>query len=216
MSDHHKQFISIRVRLLLTLLGVVICLQASSTWLHYTTQKKQLQQQLEYRVTLIRNSLKDKGSVHIKNLARRTKESIASFDFFGITQTLRQAVNIEPELDYAILMDVSGVAYVHTKYPKLQNQVLKGAQDQFAAAVNEQTIKEYRQGNTSILEFILPIQISTEPWGVLRLGISLKQLQQEIIRSKKEIDNTIHDMIVQMILNATLLSIIGIIIVSDV
>ncbi|MGV6827145.1 MAG: ATP-binding protein [bacterium] len=210
-----KRFISIRVQLLLILLGLLIALQISSTFLQYETQKEFLQRELAARETYIRDGLTDKANVLLNNLARQTEESIASFDFFGITQNLQEAVNGESELklDYAILMDASRMAYVHTKSPKLQNTILDTEEDQFASAVNDQTVVEYKINGTPVMEFMVPLQISTEPWGVLRLGVSLEELQQEIARSEQEIDREINTMIVKFILNGIALIAIGAIII---
>jgi len=135
-----------RMQLLLILVGVIVALQISSTWLQYVAQKEYMQNELQERASYIRDGLTDKANVLLNNIARETEESIAAFDFFGITRTLQQIVQPEAELqlEYAILMDASRMVYVHTKRPDLQNTVLNNKEDLFAAGVTETTVRESR------------------------------------------------------------------------
>ncbi len=210
-SNPSKRFISMRMQLLLILVSVIVALQISSTWLQYVAQKEYMQNELQERASYIRDGLTDKANVLLNNIARETEESIAAFDFFGITRTLQQIVQPEAELqlDYAILMDASRMVYVHTKRPGLQNTILNNKEDLFAVGVTETTVREYKHGDTVILEFIKPLQISTEPWGVLRLGVSLSQLEEEIARSKEEIDEKLNGMVLRFMLHGLALVIIG-------
>lgn len=209
--ETHKRFVSIRVQLLLIMVGVIVALQASSTWLQYVAQKEYMQNELKDRASYIRDGLADKANVLLNNLARETEESIAAFDFFGITRTLQQIVQPEAELqlDYAILMDASRMVYVHTRKPDLQNTILDGDADLFAVLATKTTVREYKHGGVAILEFIKPLQISTEPWGVLRLGVSLSQLEKEIAVSKADIDNKLNDILLRFIIHGLALVIIG-------
>ena len=49
------------------------------------------------------------------------------------------------------------------------------------------TVMTYREGDESIIEIVNPLQISTAPWGVLRLIYTLKLLENEIEISRKQI-----------------------------
>jgi signal transduction histidine kinase/DNA-binding NarL/FixJ family response regulator len=209
--ESHKRFISIRVQLLLIMVGVIVALQVSSTWLQYVAQKEYMQNELKDRASYIRDGLTDKANVLLNNIARETEESIAAFDFFGITQTLQQIVRPEAELqlDYAILMDASRMVYVHTKQPDLQNTILNDEESLFAVGVTKTRVREYKHDGVAIMEFIKPLQISTEPWGVLRLGVSLSQLEKEIAVSKEDINKKLNDIILRFIIHGLALVIIG-------
>ncbi|MBE9562691.1 MAG: HAMP domain-containing protein, partial [Proteobacteria bacterium] len=60
-----------------------------------------------------------------------------------------------------------------------------------------------------VIEFIRPIQVSTEPWGVLRLGFSMARVVKEITRSKQELDKQIQWMIIKSVIMAVGFLIIG-------
>ncbi|MBT7408466.1 MAG: SpoIIE family protein phosphatase [Methylococcales bacterium] len=209
----NKRFISIRLRLMFALLGMIFCLQFISTLLQYFDQRTQSKQALERRVFLIKSHLNDKGNLLAKSLLKQSEESVASFNFFGITKILEEAVLSDKALDYAILMNKSRIAFAHTAKPQLQSQILEEQSDYFAANVMTRQIKEYDQQGNTVLEFIEPLVISTEPWGVLRLGISLKQLQNEIDQSTKNSEQRIKNIILKSILTALILAVLGLAIV---
>ena len=59
-----------------------------------------------------------------------------------------------------------------------------------------------RTATDPIIEIVNPLQISTEPWGVLRIIYTLKVLQDEIQRSRRRIRNEIKRMVVRSILTS--------------
>jgi len=62
----------------------------------------------------------------------------------------------------------------------------------------------YREGDESIIEIVNPLQISTAPWGALRLIYTLKLLENEIEISRKQIRQEIKRMIYRSILTSLL------------
>jgi len=95
----------------------------------------------------------------------------------------------------------------------LQQEILSSDEDIFTASQKKATINQYKKEDDSFLEFIVPICISTAPWGVLRLGFSLKLLNSEIANSRKEIRKQHKDMVIRSILTSVVFVVIGIIIV---
>jgi len=62
----------------------------------------------------------------------------------------------------------------------------------------------YQEGDEPIIEIVRPLQISTQPWGVLRLIYTLDILQKEIAASREQIRNEIKGMIYRSVLTALL------------
>jgi len=60
----------------------------------------------------------------------------------------------------------------------------------------------YKDDDESVIEIAHPIQISTQPWGVLRLIYTLSQLDKEIEASQKQIQQEIGKMVYKSIWTA--------------
>ncbi|RZV66893.1 MAG: HAMP domain-containing protein, partial [Candidatus Scalindua sp. SCAELEC01] len=130
-----------------------------------------------------------------------------------ITRVLNKAVDDDKDLMYAILMDYSARSYVNTLKPELEQVILSGREDLFAASKTKAIVHEYEKGKVPFMEFIVPIKVSANPWGVLRLGFSLHKLHEEIAQSRIEILQQARNIIVRSVLTSLIFLIIGVAIV---
>jgi nitrogen fixation/metabolism regulation signal transduction histidine kinase len=110
-------------------------------------------------------------------------------------------------------MDADRMVQIHTQHPELELETLSAVEDKFAVKQEQPTRQILIKKGEEIVEFITPIQISTEPWGVLRLGFSMAKVAAEIAQSHKEIDEQIRGMIVKSVITAMIFLLGGFIIV---
>ena len=193
---------SIQWKLLLTMIGFVVVLVASLTFVQIRAQKRILEKELERRIELMNKNLSDRGKTLSDNLGRQAENDIASFNLSYVTELIKKAVNEDKELAYAILMASDRTAYIHTLRPELQQEILSEDEDQFAASQEAATINEYERNDDSFLEFIVPLRVSIEPWGVLRLGFTLDFLNEEIVNSRTEIAKQARDMFIRSVMTS--------------
>ncbi len=199
----------IRWKLISTMTGLIIGLVTILTFLQISSQKEILEKDLLRRISLMRENLIEQGKSLSDNLARQAENGIASFNLSNVTEIINKSVDEHKEMNYAILMDYSRRAYIHTLRPELEQELLSYKEDWYAANQSKATINEYNKDNNILAEFIVPINISTEPWGVLRLGFSLNSLNEEIISSKNEISKQIKDIITWSIITSIIFIFIG-------
>jgi methyl-accepting chemotaxis protein len=81
---------------------------------------------------------------------------------------------------------------------------LSGERDKAAIKKTAMAEMEYREADGPVIEIVKPVQISTNPWGVLRLVFTLEHFDAEIESSKKQIRLETN----RMIRNAILTSLI--------
>ena len=199
----------IRWKLLSAMIGLIVGLLMTLTFIQISVQNKVLEKELGRRIDLMKSTLVEQGKILSDNLARQTENGIASFNFSNVTEVIKKTVKEYQSLHHIILMDSSGVAYTHTSKPELQQEKLLADEDVFAVSQTAATINEYEKDGTSFLEIIVPISIGAGQWGVLRLGFSLDVLNQEIIKSRHEIRKKIEEMAVRSILALVLFAAIG-------
>ncbi len=183
----------IRWKLLTTMMGLIIGLVVTLTAIELVLQKKSLENELNKRIELMKANLLERGSALSNLLLAQVENDVASFNFSHIKVTLDNAVKESPLLTYGILMNTEGVVFIDTAHPDLQQEVLDDEPSRFALAQHNLTHREYPALN--ITEFILPIHFSNKLWGVLRLGLTMQDLQKEIARSKDDIAATIHGLL---------------------
>ncbi|MEK6728424.1 MAG: histidine kinase dimerization/phospho-acceptor domain-containing protein, partial [Planctomycetota bacterium] len=203
----------IRWKLLTTMIGLIVGLLLTFTFLQISTQKDILEKELERRICLMKKNLVEQGALLSDNLARQTEEGIASFNFSHATEIIKKTVSDHEELSYIILMDSSCVAHTHTLQPELQQERLTADEDTFASVQDKAVINEYEKGGKQFMEMIVPLNVGTGKWGALRLGFSLDVLHKEIELSNKEIRKKIQEIIIRSIITAVLFIIIGAVVV---
>ncbi len=209
MKEQFRIKRGIRWKLVSTMIGLIISLVAILTFLQISSQKRILEKDLLRRISLMRENLIDRGKSLSDNLARQAENGIASFNLSNVTEIISKSVDEHKEMNYAILMDYSRRAYIHTLRPELEQELLSYKEDWYAANQSKATINEYNKDNNILAEFIVPINVSTEPWGVLRLGFSLNSLNKEIISSKNEISKQTKDIITGSIITSIIFIFIG-------
>lgn len=205
---------SIRSKLTAAMLGLIVAVAMILTFTQISLHKEILGKELDKRIVLMKEKLASRGETLAANLAEQVQNNIATLNFSGAAELLRKVVDEDRYLHYAILMDSSRTAWLHTLQPDLEQETLAETQDIFAASQKQKNVQEYPLGNTTILEFITPIQVSAQPWGVLRLGFMLDLLNREIAISRSEIFQQTHNSVTRAIIFTTLILLVGVIIVA--
>jgi|GEM_PF-1676804 len=185
---------SIKWKLMFLMTVLMVGLVAILTYMQISSQNRLLKSELDKRIEIMKENLIERGKTFISNLSRQVENDIAGFNFSGATESVKDRVEHTGEIKYAILTDRSGVAFVHTLKPELLQSRLTDGRTENALKYKEKTVTEHKEGNESVIEISDPVQISTEPWGVLRLIYTLKHLDREIESSKKQIENEIRKM----------------------
>jgi PAS domain S-box-containing protein len=187
------KLIGIITVLIVSLVGILSYIQVSS-------QKRTLERELNSKIELMRENLIERGKSYITNLSQQVENDIAAFNFSGVMQAVKDSVDNNEEIKYAILMDSSGKAVIHTQQPELVQTELTTMRDQEALKLKKLSVVSYEENNETVIEIAKPIQISTEPWGVLRLVYTLELLESAIGIYREQISKEINLMIFRSVM----------------
>ncbi len=177
----------IRQKLMTTLTLLMLSLLVILTYSQISSQERLMERELNKRIQLMKESLTERGKYFITHLSKQAEKNIASFNFSSLMEDVHQSVENNEEAEYAILMNASGIAFIHTLNPDLARTELTGEKDKEALARTEMGVTEYHDGEESLIEIAMPLQISTTPWGVMRVIFTLKHLDTEIKDSNRQI-----------------------------
>lgn len=183
---------------MLLMLGFTIIL----TYLQILSQENLLRVELAKRIELMKEKITAKGENIITSLTHQVEKDIAEYNFSGLMEDVNRSVKENRELMYAILTNTSNIIFVHTQKPELARTKLERSGDKAAEPVTGLIVNEYKKGDASLLEIINPVQISTEPWGVLRIYLSLDNLEKEIEKSVYQIEYQKKQMIKKAVLTS--------------
>lgn len=209
MIEQIKVKRSIRWKILSLMIALIVSMLAMFTFVLIRSQKAFIENELNVRIDLIKENLVEKGKTLSDNLAFQVEDAIASFNLMSIIKQTEKAVQKQKDLDYIILTDYKGVAHIHTKRSQLQGALLDSEEDRYAIQQTEATINEFKKYGNPFMEFIVPLEISDELWGVLRLGYSLEELNKVIYNSKVKIRRQIEGIIIRSVFTAIVILIIG-------
>lgn len=180
----HRVKNSIRWKLLSALLGSVVILVVAITALELALEKKTLETELAHRIALMKENLVERSKGLSGLLLTQVENEVASFNFSQIQKLIKTSIDESPLLEYAILVNTEGRAFIDTQHPEREQEILTTEADRYALNQEAQTWLEY--AGTNSIEYILPIHFGATRWGVLRLGYTMQPLLQEIARSRAE------------------------------
>ncbi len=183
---------------------LVFALVSVLSYIQISNQRKILEEDLNKRIALMKANLIERGKSFVGNLSHQIENDLAAFNLSGVMQALTESVENSKEIKYAILMDTSGVVFMDTHRPDLIQTQLTGDRDKNALAKRQVAVITCEEGDESVIEIVQPLQISTAPWGVLRLIYTLKFLDEEIESSRKQIRQEIEGMIYRSLLTSLL------------
>lgn len=190
---------SLRWKLIAVMTFLVVGLTSGLTYFYIASQQQVLDSELQLRINLAEEKLISRGGAIVNNLSNQVQNGLATVNLSHISEILLESVQKDPDLHYAILADSSGRAYIHTLKPELELAVLQQQEDLFALQQKQPVSYQHEQFGAEVIEFIAPIRISAEPWGVLRLGFSKDALKQEIIGFQKNHDRRLQTQIMRSV-----------------
>lgn len=209
MTEKHLIKTSIRLKLLFTLIGLIVGLLAILTLVQTFYQEKILKREMEVRIALMKENLVERGKTLSDYLSRHVENGMTSYNISSITEIINKSVNEDENLEYVILEDYSSKAYIHTLYPGLENEILLDQESSFAVKQSKANMNEFTKNGDSFLEFIVPINIGMNPWGVLRIGFSLRLLNKKIANSRIDFLKQSREIMVWTVVTAIIFTFIG-------
>ncbi|MFK5970044.1 MAG: adenylate/guanylate cyclase domain-containing protein [Candidatus Marithrix sp.] len=199
----------IRWRLLSIMLSLIIAVLFTLTYVQIWSKQHILEKELTNRELLLRENNLQREQTLSNNIANQVEIEIAAFNFSTISDLIHNAVRNNEDLIYGMLMSMEQEVYIHTLKPELELEFLTDKEDRFAVEQKHAAQQKLIFDGMKITEFIRPVQISTRPWGVLRLGFSMAKVVEEIEKSKRELNEQLRWMITQSVIMAIIFLIIA-------
>jgi len=154
--------LSIKWKLTMVMTLLMIILVSLLTYIQITHQREILEKELQKRIGLMEENLEVRGKSFMVNLLHQVENDIAGNNFSGVIETIKSSVEHSEEVKYAVLLDVNGNIFVHTRFPDNPQNGAKDIRNRLAADKLKIIPTEYREEDESVIEIVEPVHISAQ------------------------------------------------------
>lgn len=184
--------IGIRSKLLAIIIGLIVIVLGTHTYLQMRLQETAFDQELQKRTMLMQENLHHQALSLAETLKNLMAEYIAAYKFFELNNTAKQTAAETKELVKIVVIDQNNQVYVDTSKPEFSGKYLPDP----SAAPSQQIenhanvpgmqnfpVREVMVNNIHALEYKIPIVVGNQNWGHILLVFSLEELNNKIRES---------------------------------
>jgi len=127
-----------------------------------------------------------RGEVLARNLAAISSAPLLLYNFTALEQNVAR-VAAEADIVYAIVLDAENRVAADSRSPERVGLLLKGSLHESAAAAMVPLTQEGRSRAEPIYDFAIPVLVSGQKWGTVRVGLSRRRMDAEILTLRWEL-----------------------------
>jgi two-component system sensor histidine kinase AtoS len=128
-----------------------------------------------------------RGEVLARNLAAMSYGPLLLYNYTALEQGVAR-VAAEADVVYALVLDADAKVAADSRNAARVGEVLPGDVDGAAAAALEPLQQDTRDGKgKAAYDFAVPVFVSGQKWGTVRVGLSKRRMQAEIARTRWEL-----------------------------
>ena len=173
------QAFGLRHKLFLTCIGLVLSLTLGLLLIVESRQRASIVRQVEKR-----------GETIATHLAAVSTKSLLTYNFVTLEQDAERIAQ-ERDVLYAIILDRDGRVATYSGHDEKQGMVLPDAVSQQAAQARATLIQRVprTQRAAAYYDIAVPVFVpgSSEKWGTVRVGLSLHEMQMEIVQTRLQV-----------------------------
>ena len=184
--------IGIRSKLLAIIVGLIVIMLGTHTYLQMRLQQSAFDQELQKRTMLMQENLHHRALSLAETLKNLIAEYIAAYKFFELNNTARQTAAETRELLKIVVIDQHEQVYVDTSQPEFSGKykpdpsVSASQKDDGHAQfldMHNFPVREVMINDGHALEYKVPIVVSNQNWGHILLVFTLEELDSKIRES---------------------------------
>lgn len=171
------RFASLRTKLLVGTVAVIVLVMTAVIVVVDHRQGDAIVEEFERR-----------GEVLARNLAAISQGPLLLYNFTALEQNTAR-VGDETDVVYAIVLDAEGKVAAHSRRPERVGMPLIGGVHERAARAEGLLVQETTLHETGevVYDFAVPIVVSGQKWGTVRVGLSRRRMEAEIRQTRWEL-----------------------------
>ncbi|MFB3885877.1 MAG: ATP-binding protein [Thermodesulfobacteriota bacterium] len=175
-SQKYSRSIRLQTRLILYSTLLILCLMVLIIFLVEKRQSEIIQEEAQKR-----------GMAIARNLAAVSTNALLTYNYIVLEQNAEK-VALEEDILYAIIHDKESRVAAYSQHDEKQGTLLTDELSRRAVNAKEPLIQATpsEEKKAPILDISIPvfIQESQEKWGVIRIGLSLERMRNQILRTR--------------------------------
>jgi two-component system sensor histidine kinase AtoS len=169
----------LRQKFLLAFLSLVLGLVIGLLLIVESRQRAAIVHQMEKR-----------GMAIATHLAAVSTRSLLTYNFVALEQDVEK-ISRDRDILYAIVLDRDGRVAAYSGHDEAQGTMLQDAVSQHAARITSPLIQRVPRGPGMAAHYDIAvpvfIQQSAEKWGTVRVGLSLRDMQAEMLQTRLQV-----------------------------
>ncbi len=201
-----------RWRLMLGMVGMIVTMVVLLTVLQISAQKDSLNSALASHTFFLEEQLHKKAEKASSQMSGHIERLISTYRLTLANEFIRNVIRDIDDLSYVILMEggapkiAIGSDLVDAE---LRKHILSGDISGLAAKQTEKMHHDFIFADHGFMENVVPIMRHQEQWGVLRLGFSRDELNNNLASSQLRIHQEIKDALFKTSLTSLIFLILG-------
>ena len=171
------RFRSLRARLLLGTLVVIVLVMAA---VMVVVEQRQ-------RVAII-DEVERRGVSLARSLSAMSYGPLLLYHFTALEQNVAR-IGAEADVVYAIVLDADGRVAAHSRHAERVGSALDTPVDRRAATTSEPLVQTtvLRETKEAVYDFSVPVEVDGRKWGTVRVGLSKRRMDAAIRRTRGEL-----------------------------
>ena len=169
--------LKLRQRLAVIFVGAMTAFMACTSGYLIDSHQRAMLAQMSTQTRMMREELEKKGIAIAVTVAQASERALATEDFLFLAQVLETTKSTDKQFLYGTLTNQKGIAVVHTSsdhaglpWPTAQGN-----------ALTEPGVQTTSFAGHAVLEAAAPLNVAGEPWGAVRFGLSLQELNAAVV-----------------------------------
>jgi two-component system sensor histidine kinase AtoS len=131
--------------------------------------------------------VRERGQALARSLAATSSAPLLLYNFTALEQNVARVAS-EPGVTYAIVLDADGNVAAHSRFPDRVGFALPGPVDQVAAVATGPLVQDATdERGRPLYDFVVPVTVSGQKWGAVRVGLSKRRMEEQIRRTRWEL-----------------------------
>ncbi|MDQ6997404.1 MAG: ATP-binding protein [Mariprofundus sp.] len=176
-----------RWHMMVAMVGIIMTMIVMLTVLQVSAQKDSLNNALAAHSSFLQEQVHKKASKASKKMSLQIERLVSTYRIRLTDTYINNVIKDIDDLKYVILVEgkkaksAIGSDLVDSA---LREYILSGEISAFAAMQTETMHHDFTVGNHAFMESVVPIMVNQKQWGVVRLGFSVDELNENLATSR--------------------------------
>jgi len=201
-----------RWRMMVGMVGMMMAMILMLTVLQVSAQKESLNSALAAHSSFLQEQVHRKAAKASTQISTQIERLISTYRLRLADKYINNVIKDIDDLKYVILVEgkkAKSAVGSDMVDAAIRKHILSGDISAFASMQKETMHHDFKVGTHAFMESVVPIMINQEQWGVVRLGFSVDELNENLASSQLRIHGAIREALIRTSVTSLIFLILG-------